>query len=93
MKQWKLVMLMALLLAGAGVNAGPVNINAANAETLAKELNGVGLSRAQAIVDYRNQHGKFNSVDELANVKGIGVSTLEKNRDNIKLSGKSSSDK
>ena len=93
MKNWKLAMLMAMLFVGAGVNAGPVNINAADAETLAQELKGIGLSRAEAIVAYRNQHGKFNSVDELANVKGIGVSILEKNRDNILLSGKAGSDK
>lgn len=88
MKRIKLGMILALMLASASLSAGPVNINSANAETLAKELNGIGLSRAQAIVDYRNQHGEFKSVDELANVKGIGESIVDKNRDNILLSGK-----
>lgn len=60
--------------------AGPVNINTANAETLSAELNGVGMARALAIVEYRERHGPFKSADELANVTGIGQHTLELNR-------------
>ena len=79
---------LAALLIAAGWSvalAGPVNVNTADAETISAELNGVGLSRANAIVEYRKQNGPFQSVDELLNVKGIGERTLEMNRDNILL--------
>lgn len=66
-------------------SAGPVNVNAADAATLSAELKGVGLSRAQAIVDWRTAHGPFQSVEDLAQVKGIGARTVEINRDNILL--------
>lgn len=67
--------------------AGPVDINKADAKTIAKELDGVGLSRAQAIVEYREKNGAFKSVDDLKKVKGIGAKTLEQNRTNIRLEG------
>lgn len=60
--------------------AGPVDINTADAATLSAELNGIGMARAQAIVEYREQHGPFKSADELTNVTGIGQHTLELNR-------------
>ncbi|MFN3235536.1 MAG: ComEA family DNA-binding protein [Pseudomonadales bacterium] len=56
-----------------------VNINTASAETLAENLTGVGLSRAQAIVAYRESFGPFYSAEELTAVKGIGKGTVEKN--------------
>lgn len=65
--------------------AGPVDINKADAATIAKELQGVGMSRAQAIVTYREKNGAFKSVDELRKVKGIGAKTLEANRANIRF--------
>lgn len=65
----------------------PVNINTADAETLAKSLDGVGLSKAKAIVAYREEHGPFKSADDLAQVKGIGQATLQKNHDAILLTG------
>ncbi len=65
--------------------AGPVNVNTANAETISAELQGVGLSKALAIVDYRKAHGPFKSVDDLTLVKGIGARTVEINRANILL--------
>jgi competence protein ComEA len=65
--------------------AGPVDINKADAKTIAKELDGIGLSRAQAIVDYREKNGAFKSVDDLKKVKGIGAKTLEQNRSNIRF--------
>ena len=73
--------------------AGPVDINKADAATIAKELQGVGLSRAQAIVDYRTKNGAFKSADDLRNVKGIGQKTLEANRANIRVDGASSAKK
>ncbi len=62
-----------------------VNINTADAPTLARVLDGVGESRAEAIVRYREQHGQFVDVYELANVKGIGERTVELNEARIIL--------
>ncbi|MEE4571862.1 helix-hairpin-helix domain-containing protein [Pseudomonas alliivorans] len=60
-----------------------INLNKADAETFQKELAGVGKNKADAIVAYRENHGEFTSVDELIEVKGIGKSILEKNRDKL----------
>jgi len=60
-----------------------VNVNEADAATIANTLSGVGLSRAQAIVDYRDRNGKFYSAEELTAVKGIGRSTVERNLSRI----------
>ena len=68
--------------------AGPVDINKADAETLAAELTGVGADKAAAIVAYRESNGPFASAEELTAVKGIGDKTLEKNRDNILVTSK-----
>lgn len=65
--------------------AGPVNVNTADAETLARELNGVGLAKARAIVAYREAHGPFADVADLAAVKGIGVRLIEKNLRDVLL--------
>ena len=62
-----------------------VNINTAGAQALAANLKGVGESRAMEIVRYRESYGPFESVDELADVKGIGKSTLDMNRSVITL--------
>ena len=70
--------------------ATPVNVNKADAQTIATSLDGVGLSKAQAIVAYRDAHGPFKSVDDLGNVKGVGAKTLERNRDAIRLHGRAS---
>ncbi|MDO4449557.1 MAG: ComEA family DNA-binding protein [Moraxella sp.] len=56
-----------------------VNINTASMGELAT-LKGVGAKTAQAIVEYREMFGRFESVDDLTRVKGIGEATLEKNR-------------
>ena len=65
--------------------AGQVNINTADAETISTELTGIGLSKAEAIVEYRKKHGPFKSVDDLSLVKGIGEKTVEKNRRDIRV--------
>lgn len=62
-----------------------VNINTADASELSAALIGVGQSKAQAIVAYRESYGPFQSVDELVAVKGIGESLLNKNREQIIL--------
>lgn len=65
--------------------AGPVDINTADAATLARELTGVGEARATAIVAYRKEHGPFRSVDDLGLVKGIGRKVIEDNRGNLRI--------
>ena len=62
-----------------------VNINTADAQELARNLTGVGGSKAEAIVRYREQFGAFESVEELAEVTGIGAATVERNRARIVL--------
>ncbi|MBW3778371.1 ComEA family DNA-binding protein [Aeromonas veronii] len=61
---------------------GKLNINTATLAELTS-LKGIGDKKAQAIVDYREKQGKFSSVDQLADVNGIGPATLEANRDMI----------
>ena len=68
--------------------AGPVDINTADASTLARELNGISPARAQAIVAYRNEHGPFKSVDDLALVKNIPQKVIEANREFLRVEGK-----
>ena len=65
---------------------GKVNINSATAAEL-DSLSGIGPTKAQAIVDYRNQNGPFRTVDDLLNVPGIGPKTLETIRDQITVIG------
>ena len=81
-KSFVLFILMAL---SSLVYAGQVNINTADAEILSTELSGVGQSKAEAIVSYRQQHGPYQQVEDLTNVKGIGMATIEKNRAKITL--------
>lgn len=79
-----LLFLLFSLTAGA-VLAGPVDINTADADTLSRELDGVGNYKAREIVEYRRTHGPFKSPEDLAKVKGIGLKTVEKNRDKLRL--------
>ncbi|MDD0975532.1 ComEA family DNA-binding protein [Pseudomonas fontis] len=60
-----------------------LDLNTADATTLQRELNGVGKSKSEAIVAYREANGNFATVDELLEVKGIGKSILERNRDKV----------
>ncbi|AOM41143.1 ComEA family DNA-binding protein [Xenorhabdus hominickii] len=62
---------------------GSLNINTANAEELAKELNGIGAKKAQAIIEYREKYGPFTTIDQLQEVQGIGPIFIEKNRDKL----------
>ncbi len=69
---------------GAIDSKGKININKATVDEL-MTIPGIGQVKAQSIVDYRNENGKFNSVDELTNITGIGVKTLEKLRDKVDI--------
>ena len=82
-------LLLSLLLSFSAFAASPVDINTADATTLAANLHGVGQSKAQAIVEYRQANGPFKSADQLASVKGIGLATVEKNRERIRIGNKS----
>jgi competence protein ComEA len=62
-----------------------VLINTADAETLARELKGIGAAKAQAIVAYRDANGPFVAVDELLEVRGIGPAILERNRELLSI--------
>ncbi len=80
-------LVLSALLATSAFAAEKVNINTADAATLDRVLIGIGPSKAEAIVVYRKQNGAFRSADQLASVKGIGLATIEKNRDRIMLGG------
>ena len=82
----KSLLLSVLLLAGTAFAADKVDINTADAAQLEQVLVGVGPSKAEAIVEHRKANGPFKSIDELALVKGIGLKTVEKNRDRIVFS-------
>ena len=58
----------------------PVDINSADATALADAIDGGGMKRAQAIIDYPTRHGPFKNVEELANVLGIGERTVTQSR-------------
>ena len=77
----KSTILSVLLALSFNLFAAPVNINTADAKTLAMNIKGIGDKKAVAIVQYRDKHGPFKSADDLTNVKGIGPSLVEKNRD------------
>lgn len=75
--------LLLTLVAGLAFAAGKININTADADTLASELVGIGSSKAEAIVSYRNENGPFESIESLTEVKGIGQKVLEENSGRI----------
>jgi competence protein ComEA len=77
--------LVAAMLLAPNAIAGPVNINTADAKTLARELDGVGMAKAEAIVSYRDKNGPFKSADDLAKVKGLGKKLIEQNKANLKF--------
>jgi competence protein ComEA len=71
-------LLLLLLLGSAHVDASPVNINTADAPTIAAALSGIGEKKAEAIVKYRQEQGPFKSPEELVKVSGIGEKILGK---------------
>ena len=78
---------LAVMLAFSGAafsyNAQVVNINTANALSIAESLNGIGLKKAESIVAWRTEHGNFTDLSSIDQVKGIGQKTVEKNKDFI----------
>ncbi|WP_374603633.1 ComEA family DNA-binding protein [Arenimonas sp.] len=78
-------LLLCAFLSGGALAAEKVDINNADAATLDRVLDGVGPSKAEAIVSHRDKHGAFRSADELAEVKGIGLALVEANRDRIEV--------
>ena len=77
----KIIQLLVLAFAlsvSAAAFAEPVNINTADAATLAATIKGIGLKKAEAIVAYRQANGPFVHVDDLANVKGIVAKTVDR---------------
>jgi competence protein ComEA len=86
-EKWIVYLCLLMSCIGSGsVFAGPVNINTADADTLALELTGVGPALAAAIIEYRNQNGSFPSPEALSRVSGIGDRVVEMNRANILIS-------
>ena len=58
-------------------NIKKININTADAKELTK-INGIGIKKANNIIEYRKEHGKFRNIKELVKVKGIGEKTVKK---------------
>jgi competence protein ComEA len=80
-------LVLSLVLMGSAFAAEKVNINTADAATIDRVLLNIGPSKAEAIVAYRKANGAFRSAEQLALVKGVGLKTIEKNRDRIVLGG------
>ncbi len=80
-------LVLSLMLVGSAFAAEKVNINSADAATIDRVLINVGPSKAEAIVAHRKANGAFKSAEQLALVKGIGLKTVEKNRDRIVVGG------
>ena len=79
------LMIVALFLVAGIANAG-VNINSATQSEL-EMLQGIGPSKARAIIQYREQNGPFNSINDLKKVKGIGSSTIKQLGNSITVGG------
>jgi len=79
----RIVLALLLAIALPSLAAAQVDINSADAKTLAETLSGVGLVKAEAIVAYRTSNGPFRRIEDLGNVKGIGTKTIEANREAI----------
>lgn len=86
MKNLRNVLFLFAFLLFSGLSlAEPVNINTADATSLAASIKGVGTKKAVAIVAYREENGPFKSVTDLAQVRGIGHRTVEKNLKNLSV--------
>jgi len=88
MEIFKKTLLAACLLIPALLFAEAININTADKDALMSAIRGVGEKRAEAIIAYREQNGPFKSIEELAEVRGIGASIVEANMDNLSIEDK-----
>ncbi len=79
------LLVVGAVLTGVALGAERVDINSADAASLDRVLLNVGPARAEAIIAYRRMNGPFRSAEELALVRGIGLRTVEKNRDRIEV--------
>ncbi len=84
MKEWVFVGNSDLFPSSIPVPNGKVNLNRASADELIR-LPGIGPVKAQSIIDYRNQHGLFGSIDQILEVKGIGPATLDSLRNLVSI--------
>ena len=82
----KLFLMIVMLFAIAGIANAGVNINSATQSEL-EMLQGIGPAKARAIIEYREQNGSFNSINDLKKVKGIGSETIKQLGDNITVGG------
>lgn len=82
-----LVLSLFLSVLSLGASAEPVDLNSADAKTLAAELDGVGPKTAEAIVAYRTKNGPFKRIEDLEKVKGVGAKTVERNRAQMTVGG------
>lgn len=69
--------------ASSQVRIEKINLNKADANALTKAMKGIGIKRAQAIIQYRETHGAFKSIDELSAVKGVGKNFVKRNHDRL----------
>ena len=83
MKTIRIFVTFLALTLSAFVYASPVDINTADAVTLSKNIKGIGIKKAQAIIDYREKNGKFDKIEDLIKVRGIGKKLLQKNINSI----------
>lgn len=83
MKIIRIFLSFLLLTLSVYAHAGQVDINSADAPTLAKNIKGIGLKKAKLIVEYRTKHGAFKNISELTKVKGIGKKLIDKNRETL----------
>ncbi len=83
MKIINLTAVIAAILFSSNIYATPVNINTATADVIANSLTGIGMNKAQAIVNYRKENGNFAKASDIVQVKGIGHSIFIKNKTDI----------
>ena len=80
-------LMLMIVMIGSAIAGETVNINTADAATLDRVLVNIGPAKAQAIIEYRRANGAFRSPEQLAMVKGVGLKTVERNRDRIVVGG------
>lgn len=72
------LLVLCLVMFSNNVFAGALNINLASEEQISKTLQGIGPSKAAAIVQFRNENGPFKTFEDLLNVKGVGTKLVAK---------------